>query len=333
MALGLLLANILVSGCRIWYVRKTLPDLSFDWRDFDRSLFRQMLLFGSMMFVLAAGGQIILNTDNIVIAKFLGLTLVASYAIAFRVNQVAVSFIYRLADTFFPFYAELHAQGDREKLRLYLFESSQFSAVIAFFMFLFMVFWGKPIISLWLGQENFIGRPVFFLLALIVLMGSLVHLPAVVLQGMGKLGSVVGFNLAEAAINLGLSLLLVVRFGVLGVALGTVIAMALTSLWYVPYLACRETQSSFRTYLFSTVVGPACLAALTAVVIALLESVINSSTPLNVLFKAFIALAFYLSIFLRIGLSAQRRAFYLDRFSSFRKTLFDRGSGMNYEQV
>ncbi|MBI5700639.1 polysaccharide biosynthesis C-terminal domain-containing protein [Candidatus Saganbacteria bacterium] len=330
-ALALLAANVIVSVIRIFFVIKTLPGLSLSIREFEPTLLRQILFFGSMMFILGVGGQIIFNTDNIVIAKFLGLGLVASYAIAFRVNQVAVSFINKLADTFFPFYAELHALGDREKLRIYLFESSQFSAIISFFIFIFMAFWGKTMITLWLGHENFIGRPVFFLLALIVLMSSLVHLPAVVLQGMGKIKSVVGFNIAEAAINLGLSIVLAAQFGVFGVALGTVIAMAATSLWYVPYRACRETESSFSAYIVSTIILPACLSAITAGAIFIMEYAGIGSDPFMIALKAFLALIFYLFIFFCFGLSRKRKTFYFEKFRNFRNELLNREIEIDYE--
>ena len=46
-------------------------------------------------------------------------------------------------------------------------------------------------------------------------------------------------EICNAALNLALSLTLVQFLGIMGVALGTLLASALTSFWYLPYILCR----------------------------------------------------------------------------------------------
>ena len=60
------------------------------------------------------------------------------------------------------------------------------------------------------------------------------------------------FNNAEAVLNLGLSILLGMRFGVVGVIGGTVVAQSLTNLWFLPRWAMQRLQLSLADYLKAT---------------------------------------------------------------------------------
>jgi hypothetical protein len=60
----------------------------------------------------------------------------------------------------------------------------------------------------------------------------------------------------NAGLNLLLSIILAPRLGVFGVMLGTLIAHALTSTWFVPLLACKKIELSIREFVLRGILPP-----------------------------------------------------------------------------
>src|SRR6202008_4912680 len=73
------------------------------------------------------------------------------------------------------------------------------------------------------------------------------------LYGVSKHKFYAYLNLAEGSINLILSLVLVRHFGMIGVALGTLIPMLVTKLWIQPLYVCHVAGIEFLEYLRKSV--------------------------------------------------------------------------------
>jgi len=316
-AFVLLVVNILIALVRIYYTQKIIPSVFSGFWCFDRAIFRKILSFGFFMFVLNIGAQIVFNTDNIVIAKILGVVYVTAYAIAFKMNQAAISFVRKIADSFFPFFSELYSSGDKNKLILYVFESTKFSVAIATPVFMVLTFWGKDIISLWVGMENFVGRPAFCLMAIVTLMSSIIYPGAMALQGMGKVKTLVFFNIFEALLNLFFSVFLAYKFGIFGVIFGTVLAMFLTNFWYVPFCLSRELQISLWRYVWETIILPFSLGVSLLFLIYFFDLFIENNNLFIITMKISVLFCLYLLSFSFVCMDKNRRLFYMDKFRSF----------------
>jgi O-antigen/teichoic acid export membrane protein len=113
-------------------------------------------------------------------------------------------------------------------------------------------------------------------------------------------------SLAEAAVNLALSLWLVKSYGIVGVALGTAAAGFLTSNWYVIRIVCRELRMSPSSYL--RVTAPALL---TSIPTAFLGTALLRFYPVNgwaSLFVEAAAIGFlYLVFYALLGLRVDER--------------------------
>ncbi len=72
--------------------------------------------------------------------------------------------------------------------------------------------------------------------------------PATLLYGISKHRVYSFIVVAEGLVNLGLSLVLVKKYGIIGVALGTLIPIFVTSFFIVPYYANRVIQVSSSRY-------------------------------------------------------------------------------------
>lgn len=320
-AFVLLLSGISVTLMRLFYIFKSLPEVQITYKYFDRRMLGRILSFSFFMFVLSIGGQIVFNTDNIVIAKFIGVAAVTAYAIAFKVNQYAMAFINKLSDVFFTFYSELEAIGDKEKLKIYFLESAKMSMAIAVPIIIILLFWGASIIGFWVGNENFVGMSVLYVLIAITFMSSVIHPCAIALQGIGKIKDMVWFNIFEASCNIVLSILLALKIGVLGVALGTLLSMSISNLWYVPFRACRELGVRYSEYIYEGVILPLLIGGFSIFIAFVLNELVRCNNLIILLVKSVILIFVYLLLFLYIGLTAERRKYYLDKFFGIKEYL------------
>ena len=92
-----------------------------------------------------------------------------------------------------------------------------------------------------------------------------------ILLGMGRHRVLATVLLLEGAMNLLLSLFLVRRMGIVGVAWGTAIPLACTSLFFLPRHMCRELDVPLGTFLARAYRLPLILAAFQAVVLWLIS--------------------------------------------------------------
>lgn len=241
--------NLFAAALKLFFIHRRLPQIRLRPGLFDSVVLKKTVAFSFYVFVISIGVQIVFNTDNIVISKFLGISAVAAYAIAFRLNYAAMQFVFKIADVFFPVFAELHVLREKASLKATYLEISKLSVAIAIPITIVIILFGENIIRAWVGQQNFVGMPTLAALAMLTLMHSFIHPGAVVLSGMGRIRTMTLFNVAEAVLNLAFSIALVLPLGVLGVALGTVIAQAFTNLWYIPSSAAREVELSLWRYI------------------------------------------------------------------------------------
>lgn len=284
-------------------VRRTLPELRI--RRPQRTYVRQALRYSLFMFMVSAGAAVIFETDTLVIAGFLGAAAVTSYAIALRLTRGLTGFLHKVPDVLFPFYAGMQAARDRRRLRENFLLSARLELAGAAAVMLGLAFAWRPLIAAWVGPSSVVGSSVFALALTLLLFESLVHPAAVLAAATGGERRMAMVNTSEAVLNLGLSIVFVIRFGVVGVIAATVLAQALTNLWFLPSWAVRSLQISVRQYIAATlarVVAPASAGGLAGLVVAQFFR-----SDMGRIMAATAAAGLFVAVYLRIGAGVEER--------------------------
>jgi len=168
-----------------------------------------------------------------------------------------------------------------------------------------LVFAWRPLIAAWVGPSSVVGSSVFALALTLLLFESLVHPAAVLAAATGGERRMAMVNTSEAVLNLGLSIVFVIRFGVVGVIAATVLAQALTNLWFLPSWAMRSLQISVRQYVAATlarVVAPASAGGLAGLVVAQFFR-----SDMGRIMAATAAAGLFVAVYLRIGAGVEER--------------------------
>jgi O-antigen/teichoic acid export membrane protein len=198
---------------------------------------------GIRFFTLQIAVLIILNTDNIIISHYLGPEEVTPYAITFRLFQMGLMMVAATIIALWPMYGQASERGEWEWIQR-TYNRSIFSQIIpGGLIWIGGIIFSQAIVTLWAGPVAYGGLLVAFALGGYVYISSFGGSNASLVNGLNPTNIVVIFGLTEAALNLGISLVLVEPLGIGGVALGTFVASLMVNTWFYPlYIRYRTLK-------------------------------------------------------------------------------------------
>jgi O-antigen/teichoic acid export membrane protein len=218
----------------------------------DTATLKMLWSHSVITFIWSIAAQIILYTDNVVIGAFLGVGLVAYYAIGGSLVLYSSQVVSALSTTFVPMASRLDASGNTGKLRTLLLRGCQASLAIMFPISLSLFFRGKTFIGLWMGQQySQTAGTVLQILLISQFFSAAGSTPSSLMMAIGKHKPVAIAASISAALNLFLSIVLIKTVGLYGVAWGTSIATTIVQLSFWPRYARKVLGVPIRTYVWN----------------------------------------------------------------------------------
>jgi O-antigen/teichoic acid export membrane protein len=305
-----------------WTARRALPELRIRRSFFNRALVREVTAFSMYLFVIDIAVQIGFNLDNVVIGAVMGTSAVAVYAVALRLADYQRQMCSQFNSLLFPVVVRYSAEGDAAALRTTLVEATRIALTLVVGVTVCVIGFGDSLILRWMGPGFEMTVPPLYVLAV----------TGIVLVGQGPLGNVllatgrhrlVAFvSLAEALANLVLSLLLVRRYGILGVAIGTAVPVFAANLFILLPAACRQAGLTVRSFGRSVAVAPLIGAVPASAAVLVLRTLLPAPSLLSIVGQGVVVAAVYFLAVVAFGLDGAVRRQYFDfarqlRLSSF----------------
>ena len=251
--------------------------------------------------------------DQIVIGVFLGSSAVAVWAPAERIAAGVQRMTNQLNGVLFPTIVDSDALQNRQRLQEILLQGTRLSLAMVVPIAVALVTLADPLVRAWLGRhaESVAGCiPVIQILAVAVAVRVGNATGNTLLKATGQHRLLAWVNLATGAVNIALSVLLIRRYGLTGVAWGTLIPIAGSSLFILYPAACRRVGLTMRRAIIESVF-PALWPAFVAAGVLTLIRDISSGTLLAVAFQAAIGGLLYLMLFFGVAISKQDRTYYI----------------------
>jgi O-antigen/teichoic acid export membrane protein len=262
-------AGILTYPLYRWTARRAFPELRLRPTAFRASLVGDILSFSMYLLVLDMAVQISLNIDNLVVGSVMGTAAVAVYAIAFRLADMQRQLCNQLNGLLFPVVVRMDTTGDRHALRSVLIDGTRIGLTLVVGVTICLLGFATPLVLVWIGPGFDGAVPPLVVLALV----------GIVLVGQGPLGNtllasgrhklVACTALTESLVNLVLSLVLVRRYGLVGVALGTAVPIVIGNLGILLPAVCRQLGMPVRRFVSDVATAPA-IGAIPAIAVCLL---------------------------------------------------------------
>jgi O-antigen/teichoic acid export membrane protein len=234
-----LLTNI---ACAVWLFGFNKPWLRPKFEALDLVLVKNLFADAWKFFVIGVGWMVNWQTDNMVIAHFLGAAQVTPYAVTYNLFSIATGLQALAYPSLWPAYTEAFAQRDYDWIRQTIRSNFKFSLFTSLAIVGFLTVFGGEIIRLWAGSVAVPPFSVIAWMAVWRLMLSTLLVGSCLLNATGHLKGMTIYGSITAALNLTLSILLAKPYGIAGVIAGTVIAFAIAN--YIPTFV--EVRSVLR---------------------------------------------------------------------------------------
>lgn len=236
----------------LYIFRKSYPYIKLSMADFRMPLLKEMFSYGFYLFIIGIAVQIVFQTDRILIGSLVSLSAVSIYALTSKLPEMASQFIWKITDNSFPAMVELSKGNDMNPFRIVHDKLMDLTLSLSTTAFWLICFITAPFLKLWVGDSFFAGQNFVFLVGYLYLIQlTFIHVSAMCLNGAGIAKQLSYMSIFEAVLNLGFSIYLAKRFGLIGVLYGTVLAGVATSFWYVPYLTTKFMNISINRYIAS----------------------------------------------------------------------------------
>ncbi len=214
-----------------------------------RPRLRALLTFSVWAGLAAMAYKIIHQTDLFVVGAALNVSLAAVYAVGAMLPEYIWGLVDQVCMTFFPPIQRAAASGETRRMLSSYVRQGRVALMVGLPVYLGIIVFGGVFLRLWMGGGDLTDMDLVTATRVMqVLCGArLVFLfgigAAPLLTAMGRIKFNAAIGGVEAVVNLGLSLLfvLVFKWGLVGVAAGTLVAMAVVRGAVHPWRACVKS--------------------------------------------------------------------------------------------
>jgi O-antigen/teichoic acid export membrane protein len=200
----------------------------------SRGVARLLLSSGWRNAAIGVALAVAIQSDVVVVGAILGPIAVAAYGIAIRASTTAVSLATRATDVLLPTFAHATTLEERERTATAFRESVFLMRAILLPALVILAAFGQPLLELWLGDVPTDADVVLVLLVLAAVVRAPGHVSGILLIGMNRLDYMLIGTSITAIGNLGLSILLTWRLGIIGPVLGSLAGFLVWDLVLLP---------------------------------------------------------------------------------------------------
>lgn len=222
------------------------PELRPSLQVFSRATASDALHTGLMYFVLQLAITIGVQTDNLVIAHIMGAKAVAAYAVPARMFNLVTSFLVMLSGVILPAYADAFSRQDGAWIKRTFLRVSSIGTVVAVGAATMLFFFGNRILAMWVGSDMQASKGLLLSFAGLSVLYAYLQPINFMMNGIRRFRVPVICAIANAILNLGLSIIFVQHFGIIGAVWGTLVSFLLVQV--VPLTI--ETRKTLRELVF-----------------------------------------------------------------------------------
>jgi len=248
--LQLVIATI-VNAALLFLARRVYPQLEISLKHADRGTLRALSSYSVYAFLITVTGQIIYYTDNIVVGAYVSAAAITLFSIGGRLIEYHKELAASLAQTLMPYVGAYDARGEQERLRQLLIYGTRAALLVSWPIEVLLWFRGETFIALWMGRQY--AGPAAAVLRILLLSNFVMGGHTVsgnITFGLGRHKPFALWRIGEAAGNLLLSIILVQKIGINGVAWGTTVPSLVVNVLIWPLFIARLLGISLWTYVF-----------------------------------------------------------------------------------
>jgi O-antigen/teichoic acid export membrane protein len=262
---------------RVIVAYRILPELNISMTLVTRDVIKYIGTYSIWNLIITGSSQLISYSDAIVIGIFMPVKAIAPFSLAVSLTNYIANILASATVVFFPAATKLHAQNDVDGLRSLYFNGSKMMLHLAITVSLVPALYAVDFFRLWVGSEfaDGVDYPPTSLLFQILLASLVVsaspRIGSQVLAGALRIRLLACIFIIEGIANLLLSLLLIRYFGLIGVAVGTLLPSLCIKGIIQPIILCRSLDIPLSTYLKQVCLRPCISGSLCFIVLLVIR--------------------------------------------------------------
>jgi len=214
----------------------------------SKTMFRQLLNYGGYSVVIKVGDQLRFAVDSWMVAAFVSLSAVAHYTIASRLSGYFLTFIASAVGLLQSWFSQLLGSQDHVGIRKVLKFGTRVATVLSTIVTVSFILYGRVFISQWMGSY-YVDAYWPSVILITALFCDLAQQPSVAyLFGVSRHRYLAFQTLSEGVANLVLSMYWARQYGMIGVAMGTLVPMFVAKVLLQPAYVCRHVGITLREY-------------------------------------------------------------------------------------
>ena len=291
---------------------RVFPDLRIRPGYFKRERLREVTGFSVFILIIDIANKLNYSTDAIIVGAFLGTSAVAIWAVAQRLIEIVQRVSDQLNAVLFPVVVDNSTVQRIDRLQEILVQGTRLSLAMVVPMATVLGLTARPLVMVWVGPQFAASVNIIYILSVVVALRVGNATSAVILKGSDLHKFLAITNLSMGVGNLVLSVLLVRFYGLIGVAIGTLIPMVVISMFVVFPAACRRVKLPILTVLRRSVWPATWPAIVMGGFIVLTRGRIQGSWLLLIA-QSLAAAAIYVALFLLFAIKRTERDWYFNK--------------------
>lgn len=327
------LGNLLDYLLRWAVAHRILPELRVSIGLINWESCRECMVFGSWSAVISASTVVIGFTDALVIGFYMPVSAIAFFILANNLIKYFANLFVPVGHVFYPAATALDAKDDLIGLRRLYLTASRMITLQAVGIALITCIWASDFYSLWVGDEYLNNRvyhsvPLLYRLLLVgAVCTAAQRVGSKILLGRRQTRGLARLFICEGVLNLVISVALIGQYGLLGVAIGTVVPAVLCQGLMHPMMVCSNLGLSVREYAREVIWPTGVVGLLLIPFLSLLHRLTTHHTWIDLFLQGSIAGMFAIGVIIVFGLTSPDRQRYLypsvRRLMTFRLFSFD----------
>ena len=248
--LSILNGTILITAIKRFY-----PWIELSLQCIKPNRIKELINYGYKSFIIAISISLIYQFDLIVIGIYFSPAKIATYSFASTLITYLTQFVSSISRTFGPYATELYAKGQNEELRKLFINASRSMYILGGLIVAGCITYGKDFYTLWLGPNYAESAVILSILVIPHFFSTGAKVGSSLLTSMAMIGPLAISTICEGLFNLILSIVLVKHYGLIGVAIGTLVPNVINNGLWLPLYIFRTLNMQLKIYFSSIMPG------------------------------------------------------------------------------
>jgi O-antigen/teichoic acid export membrane protein len=314
--IALVVATTIVRILTYWVYRanayRVFPGMRLRLRSFSLARLREVTGFSVYMMLIDWAKKLNYSVDAIVIGAFMNTSAVAVWSVGQRLAEATQRLTNQLNEVLFPTVVDNDAASRIDRLQAIFIQGTRLSLASVVPIGGAMMLMATPLVLSWVGPE-FLGTViVLHVLSLTVIVRVGISTATTLLKGAGEHKLVAYTTIVAGIVNLAMSIALVKPFGLMGVAVGTMVPVVASSVFVIFPAGSRRVNLPMGRAIAEAVWPAVWPAAAMAAFVALTKDLVPQNL-FAVAVEMTLAVIVYSLTFVLFGITRIERRFYVTK--------------------